>query len=417
MQPVLVELLLRARLLDDKRLARATEVAQETSCSLAHALVKLGLVSERALAHLVSQALQLRMVDPSRLEIQATAIEALAGPIAQRLRVLPVRLRSNAEGDFIYVVMSDPTDQAAVRQVEAVTGREVMPVVAGELALERALVQHYGADDLRFLQARATQAEVVVGVLQETPSYAQVEPEDDGAYFTESTEEIMMVYSRTMNRVAKDADAADLDWLKERQQLVEGRPLRDSPQTLEDPPAIAPPDEFEDATTHKLLLEDVAIAIAASPAARAMPLPEITTGEVRATRSSLLSAAKPMPVPAVRAPLCLVAGDEQRRGTLRAHLARHAARLYAEGTLGAAHALGQRVTLGYIVVVAPEVAPGIADGLRRLKAMAGSPRVMVVGGDPAFQAVPGVDAWLDELEPPAALADEILAALKRLGAS
>lgn len=416
MQPVLGDLLLRARLIDEARLGRANDVATQTPCTLAHALVKLGLISERALAQLLSQALNLRVVDPTRLEVHESAIAALAGPVARRLRVLPVRLRSNAEGEFLYVVMSDPSDQAAVSEVAALTGRDVVPAVAEERALERALRQWYGDEDLRPAAPAsfAPTPEVVMGVLEDPPAYQALGIEDDGSFFTESTEEIMNVYSRTMNRVAADADDNDLAWLKERKELVDGPA---APEAAPAKPSSLAGDDFEDATTHKLALSEGAIALETPASSRAMLLPDVTTGDLTVEPASQPRPVELPPAGALRAPLCVVVADGRRRATLRAHLARQAARLFAEESLPQARALGKRVPLGYIVVVAPAPAPAVSEELRRLKEIAGSPGVVVIGGDPAFQVVPGVDAWLDDGPGEAELAAKIIATLRSLGAS
>lgn len=453
MQAVLEELLLRSRLVDAPRMRKANDVVLETGCTLAHALVKLGLVSDRGLAQLLSQALSLRVVDPSRLDVDTAAIAALAGPVANRLRVIPVRLRGTADGEFIYVAMSDPTDRNAVREVEAITGRELVPAVAEERALERALRRYYGSEGLHRVQlpeARSSSPAphdsppVVMGVLELPPTNpmgpapdddirAQL-LQDDGEFFTESTEELMTVYSRAAARAERGADEKDLLWLEERRELA-GDPdavvARRSPRPPPRPPVavvgaapwppkpgFAPPPTsgYDDVKTAPVSPAVLASLSAPVSQKRAVPLPleDLPSSEDR-TEPDLKQALSDAKRTLFRPPTCLVASEADLRQTLTTRLAGYVADLHTEASLEQAVVLGSEVPLGYVVVVGPRAEPWVAQTLQRLKELAGAPRVIIVGGDPAFQVVPGVDAWIDMATVARArLHEQIVGALRRL---
>jgi hypothetical protein len=111
----------------------------------------------------------------------------------------------------------------------------------------------------------------------------------------------------------------------------------------------------------------------------------------------------------------VVADDLELRSHLGEGLAGYVADLHVEPSLADALVLGDEVPLGYVVVVAPPVDPGVVRDIQRVSEMAGAPRVIVVGGDAAFQVVPGVESWIDLFAVGRArLCDEILAVLHRL---
>ncbi len=446
MQPVLEELLLRARLVDAQRMRKAKDIAADTGCTLAHALVKMGFVSDRGLAALLSQALSLRVVDPTRADADALAIATLAGSVAYRLRVLPLRLRSTADGEFVFLAMSDPSDRDAVREVEACTGREVVPAVAEERALERALRQHYAREGLKPVPARPALDDddppLVVGVLDVPATTAPLEgardddvraqllANDDGAYFTESTEELMTVYSRALARAERGSDDRDLMWLQERRELASGAdeqpvPAGVAPSTT--PPAAWPPKptpspvvaSFEDVRTAPLSSEKLA-ALSAPPAKRTGArslgaVPFALPPEEERTQPDLRPALAEAKRELFRPPTCVVADDLELRSLLGVGLAGYLADLHVEPSLYDALVLGDELPLGYVVVIAPRADPGVVREIQRVSEMAGAPRVLVAGGDPAFQVVPGVAHWIDLLAVgKERLPDAILEALARL---
>lgn len=434
MQAVLEELLLRARLVDAARMRKAKEISGDTGCTLAHALVKLGFVTDRGLATLLSQALNLRVVDPSRVEVDGSALATLAGSVAYRLRVLPVRVRSTAEGEFIYVAMSDPTDRAAVHEVEASTGREVIPAVAEERSLERALRRVYATESLQPVSLPSAprppapvappppaDPPLVVGVLEgpalassdsgrDDAVRAQLLANDDDGFFTESTEELMTVYSRALARAERGTDDKDLVWLQERRELAgvpdaaaarpSSAPVASAGAAVWPPkPLAAPPTtaDFEDVQTAPLPVSQLsALSAPVTPRAVPLPLDILPIGEERTEPdlSQTLAAAKSN---LFRPPTCVVAADPSLRSTLGAGLAGYLADLHVKPSLDDALLLGEQVPLGYVVIVAPRAEPNVVDALQRLAEIAGAPRIVVVGGDPAFQVVPGVHAWIDLL--------------------
>jgi len=63
--------------------------------------------------------------------------DLVPAPLAYQYQLVPIR----RVGGFLTVAMTDPTDQAAIRAVEAATGLEVLPAVAAPSTILRAIAQ------------------------------------------------------------------------------------------------------------------------------------------------------------------------------------------------------------------------------------------------------------------------------------
>jgi hypothetical protein len=428
MRSVLEELLLRARVTDEKRLRKANDVVLETDCKLAHALVKLGLISDRAMAALIAQTLNLRVVDPMRLDVHPNALAALAGTRAYHLRALPIRLRATANGEFLYVAMSDPTDQDAVRELEATTGREIVPAVAEEKALERALRKYYGAEKLAPAKSNTVDPEervpmpgelggvepeeseppLVVGAVLEEAAHLLVPSldDDDGGYFSESTEELVTVYSRA--RVKAGADDDDMAWLAQKQHEAGAAPK--PAEAAAPPPSASPTPSVHrqaspaQADEHTLPIprveppDDPTRETSVTPAMKRAVRLQSAEDDFDSPKTSVDEGA-PASMEGgeakLRAPTVIIVEDKRKRAWLRAQLRPHLARVHMEESVALARDIGRRAPMGYVVVVEPRPSPTISGELSGLKEMAGSPKVLVVGGEAAFQIVPGVDAWIE----------------------
>lgn len=145
----LARVLLDSGLLDVAWLGKATAIASEADVPVCHALTRWKLLEARALAKALSQATGLPVVD-----VDGEAGGQRGPPCApmqraacQRLRVLPLAVA----GGTLTLGMTDPTDDDAVRQVEAALQLRVHRVLVDDDALERALRRMFPkpADEIR----------------------------------------------------------------------------------------------------------------------------------------------------------------------------------------------------------------------------------------------------------------------------
>lgn len=104
-------------------------------------LVELGYLDEEALAYFLSENLGVPYAHPKTLlEVDHSVIKLIPRNIAERYRVLPVGIKRKR----LRLVMADPQDYDAIKEISFVTGYVIEPVVTPELRLAQALDVHYG---------------------------------------------------------------------------------------------------------------------------------------------------------------------------------------------------------------------------------------------------------------------------------
>ena len=129
----LARVLLESGLLDVTWLGKATAIATEANVPVAHALTRWKLLEARPLAHALSRATGLAVIDIEGLHAPAAA--PMQRQACHRLRVVPIRV----DAGVLTLGMTDPTDDDAALQVEQALGMTVIRVLVDDDAVERAL--------------------------------------------------------------------------------------------------------------------------------------------------------------------------------------------------------------------------------------------------------------------------------------
>ena len=166
------------RLLVESGMASAAEVdaaleeQAETRERLGAILVRRGLDPE-AVARSLARQLRLEYAEPG-VEPEPAALDLVPRPLALRLRVLPLQTSARV----LRVAMVDPLDATAIDALQFRTGRRVEPVVATEAALERGLVEAYGAEAVRTLVRRLDPRWSTGGAEGATPAAGADGPEE-----------------------------------------------------------------------------------------------------------------------------------------------------------------------------------------------------------------------------------------------
>jgi len=136
------------KLVDAGRISEAQlKVARQNQAtnggSLEESLVKLGFIDEKAVAKFLSSAYKIPYVDISKLNVDAEAIRLIPVDIARKYCILPV-FRSKRE---LSVVMKDPLDLFAIKDIEFLTGLHVVPLIAEESVIKGSIEDHYQIQD------------------------------------------------------------------------------------------------------------------------------------------------------------------------------------------------------------------------------------------------------------------------------
>ncbi|HEY3205153.1 MAG TPA: type IV-A pilus assembly ATPase PilB [Thermoanaerobaculia bacterium] len=147
------DLLLKQKLITQDQLETALKLQREEGGKIGEALVRVGAVSEGDITETLSQQFGVPSIDLAHFEIDPAVIKVVPGEVARKYGVLPV----NKTGATLTIAMGDPTNVFAMDDIKFMTGYNVEPVVASEIALRKAIDKHYGTPRSVVLKERAKQ--------------------------------------------------------------------------------------------------------------------------------------------------------------------------------------------------------------------------------------------------------------------
>ncbi len=147
------DLLLKQKLITQDQLENALKLQREEGGKIGEALVRVGAVSEGDITETLSQQFGVPSIDLAHFEIDPAVIKVVPGEVARKYGVLPV----NKTGATLTIAMGDPTNVFAMDDIKFMTGYNVEPVVASEIALRKAIDKHYGTPRSVVLKERSKQ--------------------------------------------------------------------------------------------------------------------------------------------------------------------------------------------------------------------------------------------------------------------
>ncbi|HLM48709.1 MAG TPA: hypothetical protein VK458_32905, partial [Myxococcaceae bacterium] len=155
------ELLLERGAITTAQLEAALQAQQKTSQRLGTALVSLGAITEKTLAHALSEALGVPVMDLTARAPDWSAIHLLRPRFCEQHELFPVSLENVGGRRVLVVAMADPLDTAAVQEMEFITGLKVSMRVAPLSSVRAALQRYYqrpAAPDTAAAAAEAPEA-------------------------------------------------------------------------------------------------------------------------------------------------------------------------------------------------------------------------------------------------------------------
>jgi type IV pilus assembly protein PilB len=134
------ELLTKAGLINQDQLKEALRIQKESGAKLGETLITLQFVSEDDITECLSQQFGVPSISLQHFEIDHSVIKLIPGEVARKYNILPV----NKTGATVTIAMADPTNVFAMDDIKFMTGYNVEPVVASELAIKAAIDNYYG---------------------------------------------------------------------------------------------------------------------------------------------------------------------------------------------------------------------------------------------------------------------------------
>src|SRR5437867_137585 len=135
------EMLLKAGLVSQEQLSSALEHQKKNGGKLGFNLVKLGFVNEDDITQLLSEQYGVPSINLRHFEIDEQVTKLVPAEVAQKYLIMPV----NRTGATLTIAMVDPTNVFAMDDIKFMTGYNVEPVVASEIAIREAIDHYYGS--------------------------------------------------------------------------------------------------------------------------------------------------------------------------------------------------------------------------------------------------------------------------------
>jgi type IV pilus assembly protein PilB len=135
------DLLLKSSLISSDQLKEALSIQKDSGAKLGETLIQLGFVTEEDITECLSQQFGVPSINLQHFEIDSSVIKLVPPEVARKYNILPV----NKTGATITIAMADPTNVFAMDDVKFMTGYNVEPVVASELAIRNAIDTYYGS--------------------------------------------------------------------------------------------------------------------------------------------------------------------------------------------------------------------------------------------------------------------------------
>ncbi len=135
------EMLQKEGLITPQQLQEALAHQKQNGIKLGRALVSLGFVKDDEITGLLSRQYGVPSINLATFDIDPTVLKVLPGETCRKYQVIPI----SRAGAVLTLAMSDPTNVFAMDDIKFMTGYNVDPVVASEIAIEEAINRFYGS--------------------------------------------------------------------------------------------------------------------------------------------------------------------------------------------------------------------------------------------------------------------------------
>ncbi len=144
MRKKLGEALLELGLITPRQLSEALELQRRRGLRLGAALVQCGHLDETRLAKVLSDLLQIRVVDLSRVQPDRQALEMVKHGFAAENDLFPYEIKWERGRATLTVAMSDPMNYRVIDELGFITNANIEPVLARPSDVDAAIRKYYG---------------------------------------------------------------------------------------------------------------------------------------------------------------------------------------------------------------------------------------------------------------------------------
>lgn len=135
--------LVRDKIISEEQLRMALEFQQSLGGDLKVILMKLGLIKENVLLHVVAEREHVHDTDLAKEQIDGDALDKLGRENAEKYQVVPLK----RDTSYVVLAMGDPNDFKTIETVQFLLNRKVEGVLASRAQIRQALQQHFHKKD------------------------------------------------------------------------------------------------------------------------------------------------------------------------------------------------------------------------------------------------------------------------------
>jgi type IV pilus assembly protein PilB len=194
------ELLLKEKRITPEQLQEALNYQRQNGGKLGFNLIKLGYVKDEEITALLSKQYGVPSISLSQFEIDPAVIKLVPAETAQKYQIVPL----SRAGATLTIAMTDPTNVFAMDDIKFMTGYNVEPVVASEIAVIDAITQYYGKAAAGNVGGGTSALEVASRAIEDMPMLAE------GANDVEVLDELEEISAETLAKQGEEAPVVKL---------------------------------------------------------------------------------------------------------------------------------------------------------------------------------------------------------------
>lgn len=137
------DMLVEAGLIDEIQLRAALAHQKQWGGRLGAILISMGFITEERLLKFLSSHFQLPAVDFKKVRIQEDVLKLISVDVAKKHHVLPIAIWQEGGKKYLLVAMSDPTNLAAIDEIQFITNYHVKPAIATDTAIGEGIRYYY----------------------------------------------------------------------------------------------------------------------------------------------------------------------------------------------------------------------------------------------------------------------------------
>jgi len=134
------ELLLKEKRITPEQLQEALNYQRQHGGKLGFNLIKLGYVKDDEITALLSKQYGVPSIALGQFDVDHAVVKLVPSETAQKYQIIPL----SRSGATLTIAMTDPTNVFAMDDIKFMTGYNVEPVVASEIAVVEAIHKYYG---------------------------------------------------------------------------------------------------------------------------------------------------------------------------------------------------------------------------------------------------------------------------------